>query len=56
MANSPDGVTALLRAKLPGLAPPADAPYGMRQLYLSDPDGYALCFQARLAQAPRGGG
>jgi catechol 2,3-dioxygenase-like lactoylglutathione lyase family enzyme len=25
--------------------PPAVAPYGMRQLYLSDPDGYNLCFQ-----------
>ena len=24
---------------------PANAPYGMRQLYLSDPDGYSLCFQ-----------
>lgn len=26
-------------------APPKTAPYGMRQLYLHDPDGYALCFQ-----------
>ena len=24
---------------------PQTAPYGMRQLYLSDPDGYKLCFQ-----------
>jgi glyoxylase I family protein len=24
---------------------PAVAPYGMKQLYLSDPDGYVLCFQ-----------
>ena len=24
---------------------PQTAPYGMRQLYLSDPDGYTLCFQ-----------
>ena len=30
-----------------GLAmkPPTVAPYGMKQLYLRDPDGYALCFQ-----------
>jgi glyoxylase I family protein len=24
---------------------PFDQPYGMRQLYLRDPDGYSLCFQ-----------
>jgi catechol 2,3-dioxygenase-like lactoylglutathione lyase family enzyme len=27
------------------LAPPKTAPYGMRQLYARDPDGYVLCFQ-----------
>ncbi|MDR3773416.1 MAG: VOC family protein [Terracidiphilus sp.] len=27
------------------LAPPKVAPYGMKQLYLQDPDGYNLCFQ-----------
>ena len=26
-------------------SPPKVAPYGMRQLYVSDPDGYGLCFQ-----------
>jgi len=25
--------------------PPAVRPYGMKQLYLTDPDGYGLCFQ-----------
>jgi catechol 2,3-dioxygenase-like lactoylglutathione lyase family enzyme len=25
--------------------PPVTTPYGMRQLYLKDPDGYALCLQ-----------
>jgi len=25
--------------------PPKIAPYGMKQLYVSDPDGYHLCFQ-----------
>jgi len=25
--------------------PPADAPYGMRQLYVEDPDGFTICFQ-----------
>jgi glyoxylase I family protein len=27
------------------VAKPAVAPYGMKQMYLHDPDGYALCFQ-----------
>ena len=26
-------------------APPIDAPYGMRQLGVTDPDGFLLCFQ-----------
>ena len=30
---------------------PTVAPYGMKQLYVIDPDGYVLCFQWRLAQA-----
>lgn len=25
--------------------PPEIAPYGMKQLYINDPDGYNLCFQ-----------
>lgn len=25
--------------------PPKVAPYGMKQLYVTDPDGYVLCFQ-----------
>jgi len=27
------------------LTEPKVAPYGMKQLYLTDPDGYTLCFQ-----------
>ncbi len=27
------------------LNPPTIAPYGMKQIYLHDPDGYGLCFQ-----------
>ncbi len=40
-----DAVYEELRAKIPSLKPPKVAPYGMRQLYLHDPDGYGLCFQ-----------
>ncbi len=25
--------------------PPTIAPYGMKQLYIEDPDGYGICFQ-----------
>ena len=41
----PDAVFEYLRSKSIDLKPPKDAPYGMRQLYLNDPDGYNICFQ-----------
>lgn len=31
--------------------PPKAAPYGMKQLYCSDPDGYGVCFQWPTGQA-----
>lgn len=34
-----------LRAKGVDVNEPKVAPYGMKQLYLTDPDGYSLCFQ-----------
>ena len=40
-----DGAYAELRSKGVELAPPKHAPYGMKQISLRDPDGYALCFQ-----------
>lgn len=42
-----DGAYAHLLAHGIKLAPPKIAPYGMKQLYLTDPDGYSLCFQWR---------
>ena len=43
-----DGAAGLLRSRgVTGLGP-KDAPYGMRQLFVTDPDGYVLCFQAPL--------
>ena len=43
----PDTDTAYeyLRSKGVELNPPKVAPYGMKQLYFHDPDGYNLCFQ-----------
>jgi glyoxylase I family protein len=40
-----DGMFEHLKQSGVALSPPTDAPYGMRQLYVSDPDGYVLCFQ-----------
>jgi catechol 2,3-dioxygenase-like lactoylglutathione lyase family enzyme len=34
-----------LLAKGVDVKPPKVAPYGMKQLYLKDPDGYTICFQ-----------
>ena len=42
-----DAVYAHLRAKGVEVKEPKVAPYGMKQLYLHDPDGYGLCFQWR---------
>jgi catechol 2,3-dioxygenase-like lactoylglutathione lyase family enzyme len=40
-----DAVYDELYAKGLQLEPPKVAPYGMKQLYVRDPDGYGLCFQ-----------
>lgn len=43
-----DGAYDYLRAKGLDVSPPKVAPYGMKQLYIKDPDGYLLCFQWRV--------
>jgi len=40
-----DAVYRHLRSRGIDVAEPKVAPYGMKQLYVRDPDGYALCFQ-----------
>ena len=40
-----DAVYTHLRAKGVDAKKPSIAPYGMKQLYVSDPDGFSLCFQ-----------
>ena len=40
-----DAAYAHVRAKGVNAKPPSIAPYGMEQLYITDPDGYGLCFQ-----------
>jgi uncharacterized glyoxalase superfamily protein PhnB len=40
-----DGAFEYLSSKRLELQPPKVAPYGMKQLYVTDPDGYLVCFQ-----------
>jgi glyoxylase I family protein len=42
-----DSAYADLRAQGLEMAPPKVAPYGMKQLYFKDPDGYGICLQWR---------
>ena len=46
-----DGAYAALRAKGVATKAPAIASYGMKQLYLQDPDGYEICLQWRATAA-----
>jgi len=41
----PDRAFEYLRSQNVDCKPPKVAPYGMKQLNLRDPDGYAICFQ-----------
>lgn len=43
-----DAANEFLKSKGLDPDPPKVAPYGMKQLYLNDPDGYNLCFQWRV--------
>ena len=49
-----DDAYAYLVAQGVRAEPPKVAPYGMRQLNATDPDGYGLCFQWPAAQENRG--
>ena len=40
-----EGAYEELREKGVAVKPPKVAPYGMKQMYVKDPDGYGLCFQ-----------
>lgn len=46
-----DAVHAELTQRGLKLQPPTVAFYGMKQVYLNDPDGYQLCFESPTAQA-----
>ena len=40
-----DAAYAYLRGRGVAAKPPKVAPYGMKQVYLEDPDGYEICLQ-----------
>jgi glyoxylase I family protein len=48
----PDVDAAYLHLQSHGVdvAPPKIAPYGMKQLWVKDPDGFVVCFQWRAAE------
>lgn len=47
----PDAVYEYLLSKDINLKPPEIAYYGMKQLYVCDPDGYNICFQCPVESA-----
>jgi len=44
-----DAVHEQLQSKRPEISVPTNAQYGMRQLYIADPDGYIICFQTPIS-------
>lgn len=48
-----EGMYEELRGRGVAVKPPKVASYGMKQLHLSDPDGYGLCFQWRAEEQGR---
>jgi glyoxylase I family protein len=49
-----DGAYGHLREQGADVHEPTIAPYGMKQLYVLDPDGYMLCFQWNVARSKVG--
>lgn len=47
-----DAAYSYLRSKGVDLGEPKVAPYGMKQIYFKDPDGYQICFQWRAEARP----
>jgi catechol 2,3-dioxygenase-like lactoylglutathione lyase family enzyme len=45
-----DVAYATLRDRVPDVKPPIVRDYGMKQLYLKDPDGYEICLQHPVNQ------
>lgn len=46
-----DGAYDELRERGVDVKPPKVVPYGMKQMYLMDPDGFGLCFQWQAEEA-----
>ena len=48
-----DSAYRYLRERAIDVKPPRTAIYGMKQLYLTDPDGFSLCFQEPVEDSAR---
>jgi glyoxylase I family protein len=51
--EDPDGAYQYLTAQGVKADAPKTTPYGMRQVHLSDPDGYGVCLQRRARASGR---
>lgn len=51
MCDDADDIYSQLVQKL-NISRPTLAPYGMKQLYMTDPDGYSICFQSAISNQP----
>jgi uncharacterized glyoxalase superfamily protein PhnB len=49
VCDDADAMHAELSERGLTLDPPTVAPYGMKQLYVPEPDGYAICFESPVA-------
>jgi len=52
-AADPDEAYEQLRSMGVDVDPPKIAPYGMKQLYVKDPDGYVICFQCQNVEGDK---
>ena len=51
VCDDADDVHAELTGRGLKLDPPTTAYYGMRQVFVPEPDGYSICFESRIEQA-----
>ncbi|MGQ9524940.1 MAG: VOC family protein [Armatimonadota bacterium] len=51
ICDDADAIYAELLSRGMQLDPPQTAYYGMRQLYMKDPDGYIICFESPIDTA-----
>ena len=53
ICDDADAMFAELQSRGVKVNPPAVAYYGMKQLFVPEPDGYSICFESETDQDPR---